>query len=860
MDVAWIDPDPPPIPDRIRKQLEPRRPPLPPIKLSLKPRWVKLAVVAVGLFLVLIVIAQMSPPVRFDGEASARWERLCTDYPGWYQPLHEAMGAQDESTFKDLGLSSVLGDLLAGTQFDPRRIADQPGASFAALIQSPPASARTPEAIRATRLAVAGLDRIEITFEQWPVNQALREQHRLLADHGWTRVAEHIRDSLKHAPPHATAHPGELLRAMVQLETQTAEIAESMTQLEDDLAALLPLGDPVFDALAKAFHQVKLGSNTPEYAPKPTREYVLGSGQDEAHGEPLTEAERLATAPAEALAELATLNASLRPLQAFGRRLRQRVEPDGWSKIDRAAFHEQGRAYALLAQRDADPQAVFRAWLDEVDRFQQPEQDPRLVWVAAQRQRLDAIQQNVRSLEQTQHPLAEGALSRRQRLNYRLATLFQSLRAAGPDALFLHERDALERDIDELDYAVVRAALGLRAYETAAQLRVAQPLSQPPFASAQVNDHWQAERNRLALRLDRGSDLPTTQAEVDRAHEQLLSLVDPVSVTSLPPSRVYASADHDPTTAALLDALTRHTARQRELTYRRALAHSLPVDKEAWSSLRLAFMRQLDQCDAMARDAKDAERLVGGAYALHDPAMMRVRQTLDKRFAAWAKTPLGRFPSIATASAPVQQRLDALAEIERIEDWDMLRQLALGTDQPAYAFAAWRRMGKVQSPDSLTALDAEAAIQARLQTLTQQVVPPARVTILDAHRRATAQARWTQAMQHADDPAQADALAAWADAFDIDPQNLPAVTRFNLLLHRARQGLSDAADDRVLALAQDFHAQTRDLRDDPRVGPILSRLQSITAADARDAEDSNTSDPAQRARLALESQPYLLAP
>lgn len=838
-DTSWLAPDPPPIPERIRKKVEPRRaalPTMPTVKID--HQWLKTVLCISAAFLLIVLVTLYFQRGRFDQEAEQRWAQLCEDYAKWFAPLKKSVDHQDRVVMEELGLGSVIDGLKNAERYDPRFIAERPDANLAALAQEPPKTARSAEAIEATRTASLGLARIESAFRDWPTTIALEDHHRMFTDHGWKHAAYLVQHTLEKAPPYGRAPVGETLYAMQRLEAQTAGIAAAVESLDAELEALRTLDDPVVHALIQAV------KNLDHRTPDPDLPMEDAAGQ------------------------LVALTEAIQPLDAFAKRFRAAVESDRWATIDHASFRQTGRAYAMLAEGGHRQQDIFRAWLDEAGGFQQVEEDWRPTWAQAQRDRLQPIAEHLQTLADSDHPSAKPVAKRLGQLHDRIDALLAEPFVASAAAGFDLQRHTLERETDELTVTAERLAHGVTAEQTAAALRdTDQPLTQARFGSAAVDRWWQEKRARLADRLEKDGNLDAAARDLSRTREQLLTLIDPDAETGLAlPTRFRPTQDDAPT-AALLQALNDATAGHREVTLERALANGLPISAEAWSGLRANYQRLLNQADALAGTARRAERIISEALPLDDPKIVVDGRDMAAQLRGVTGSELWDEPAVAAAGQPLFHQIEALAALGRLTRWEVLSQMAVEAPDAATAFAAWRRMGPagedpqgdagddVEWPGDVRTLEVELALQARLSRLAQMIDRrhPGRGEELATALAEARPRRWRLAIDAAQSDAQMRAILRQAEAMNVQADTLPTALRFNLLLDRVQHAVatlptppSPRRDAELLALTQAFTAQARPMADDPRIGKLLPPLDRLTAQGANDREMLADAGPARR--------------
>ncbi|MEM8739437.1 MAG: hypothetical protein AAGG38_13320 [Planctomycetota bacterium] len=859
-ETEWVKPDPPPIPPRIRKKVAPRRVVLPPLpRFRFGPRVLKAAAAGGLVLLALAIAALVLPTGPFNPDARRQWERLCLDHARWYAAFTEHLSHQDRLTLQEFGLDGVLLELEAAPHADPRFIGQAPRASWAQLIADPPPPARTQGGIDATRLAAASLRRAESALTQWPTRRSLQQHHALFKQHHWRNLAATIGRTLESAPPEHPTAVGPALRVIDSLHRHTAATAAALEKLEADLAVLEPLHDPVFATLIHTVRELD--------RPLPPPDDTPGNTPDPA-------------SPDAAYAQLDRLNQQLQSFVAVAQHFRAYADDGRWAALDHASFRATGRAYALLVQEDADPQAVFKAWLDEADRFRPLDHDWRPAWADAQHALLEQARRDLQPLHDTGHPSAAPLDARREKLAQRIADLIRAPLIAGQAAdLDLH-RYEIEREVrDFVDTAQQLGQQTAAAYR-AQTLRQPDPLLPPdhPAHSPAAEAHWSAYRARLADQLARDPRLAPIQTRLQTRRQLLRGLLDPDADRGLPLPFSRPASSADDATAALFQALADLTLREREGTIKKALAVGLPADADAWARRKTRYAALLEQADALADDAHHAQRVLRGALPLDDPSLPADPEGFPPRLARWATTPLWTDRAVADAGHPLLRRLEALNALRRLTDWDTLSQIAQQAQDPATAFAAWRRLGVghpssagvvsttspagvdpgVAWPGTADSLDTERVLQARLLGLTHRVPDPDRAAALRRELVGRASAdRWLLAMAHAIDDAQIRAIAARAPAMDVRVDHLPPAPRYNVLLHRVRQALATlhatddpsapppaARDADVLALVRAFTAATTDQREHPRVGPALADLARLTQPGAASRERFDALGPA----------------
>ncbi|MEM9419826.1 MAG: hypothetical protein AAGA25_12370 [Planctomycetota bacterium] len=824
-DTSWMAPDPPPIPDRIRKKVEPTRPNLPPIpkvRVKVDHRWLRYGFMGGGAIVLGLVLALLLRGSPFTETARAQWQDLCTDYAKWFSPLASSIEHQDKTVLRDVGLGAVVDILADAEKFDPRFIADRPGSNLAAIGQEPPATAKTKEAIRATSQASAALARIEAAFAKWPTIVALESHHVLFKDHGWDRAAEFVELHLKDAPPYGKAPVSPTLIKLQSLEAQTTSIAHAVELLEEELAVLAPHNDPVFDSLAQAVRDL---DRQPPTAPRP-----------QANGD------------APYSPQLAGLNETLNALEAFANRFRLRVESEEWAAIDHARFRETGRAYSMLAQGNHKHSDIFRTWLAEVDNYRGvAEEDWRPDWAKQQRETLAQTTEPLRKLQDADHLTAKPLANRIEELHSRIDAVLDAPHHEGIASELQIQRNLIERDVRDTLASAHKLEQSLRAQQTADQLRATTPLIENARdRSPAIENAWLAERQRLAQKLEKDNDLAAATTGLETVRETLLALNAPDSPQSLPPAATFDLNRHDFDTAKLLEVLQTRSAEQRQATFAVALSDGLPIDTTRWSKLQRGYAKQLVAAEQLADLASRIEQAIAGAYALDDPAVTSAEGGLASEVLACKQSGLMRDPAVAEAAKPVLTRIEAIdAVTESFNRWESLNEAAAQAQDPALAFAMWRHLAKVDWPGHSQTLRAEIKLQQRLSKLARdlQKRDRKRGQALANELTAAQPERWLLAMNSATDQKEIRAISALAEDMNVDIQGLPMHAQFNVRLHRMQSALGTLPtapgpqrDAEILTIARAFSDQLRAIDENPKIMPVVDSLDTLTAQDASPRE------------------------
>ncbi len=434
----WVDPDPPPVPDRIRNkrfrpELQRVRAAAPRHRLRAARRQLaahRYSILA-GLVLVLLGGWLLWPAAAFDDAARQRWEELCHEYGGWFGPFADRLTDNDRLALRELGLESVLKDIEAArSTYDPRIIAGlipagngprDPLTSPEQLAENPPRPARQRAGITQTQHGLATLERVHRGLARWPVALTLAEHAEALEARGWAVPAATIRHALADRPPDdgSVRAPGEALRRMAELEPMTGQIVALLDRLESDLAVLEDVDDPVLATLGRSVAAVH-------------------------------EAARVSGAPMP-LEKVEQLYAQLQPLEAFGRRLRAAVEDAEFARLDRASFREAGGAYALLAEQGGASAEVYRLWLDEWPGYRHGGEDWREAWAAAKRAALRTVGERLARLREAEHPSAKPLGTKWHRLDEQIADVLDAPWVMGSAARLDVDRRTIDRELEDLE-------------------------------------------------------------------------------------------------------------------------------------------------------------------------------------------------------------------------------------------------------------------------------------------------------------------------------------------------------------------------------------------------------------------------
>ena len=650
-DTEWVNPDPPPIPERIRREVgESRTGPggdghattVRKVRdrvgawLSARGpgegrglRGLPLVMLVSGLVVVLGGVGLWISGGPFDAAARRHWVSLCNDYGRWYGAFAEGIGDRDRETFERVGLISVFNEVRAARPMDPRVIAGRPDSDLQSLRDQPPASARTASAIRQTRDAALAVQRVAETFKQWPVLGELKAQRKTLSTYGFDTAAGLLQRMLVEAPPYGPPPPGPKLEEMVTVQRWAGQAAALLPQLDADVRELAQHGDTVFALLQLSYDAAR------QHGVDPTR------------ADPRRRLEALAN--------------HLRTLHAFAQRMRVLTESPAWARIDHAEFRRTGRAYAMLAPAAGSPtlqqaqtppataspstatpspstaagvdttagidatdpdatERVFRAWLTEAEAFEQLGEDWRTAWAQAQRARLAAATRAGAALQPTNPTGARAWGEARERLEARIDELLGQPLISGRAGDLDRRRQSLERDITELVEAADRAVNQADVLQTAAALRAQTQLGDRSFASPAVDEVWRVVCDLAAGELERDGEVEAARARLQVARQRLLGLIDPERASALPALPSLEWENIDASGRRLVEALENGLTVARDQALRSALP--APAGAEAVGGAgHVASRRNSDMDRASAIDEAAWARALDAYRQLHRQAV-----------------------------------------------------------------------------------------------------------------------------------------------------------------------------------------------------------------------------------------------
>jgi hypothetical protein len=814
---GWRPPDPPPIPDRIRKATASgkRTTILPRVLRAHRGHKRKLLILLIGVAVIALGYRYIRPS-DFDEQARTQWEQLNLDYQNWYQPLLNRITDADRVVIREMGMGDLLADL-GQPLYDPRLIAGvSQSTSFRELADEPPASVKTAEAIARTESAAAGLDRVVRSFARWPVRQSLEEKRDVFDQHGWDFAASHLSHVLEDAPPHNESSIAKSLRRMHRNE-QLAEMLladhEAIQGISERLAAT---DDPVL------------------------QDYANQSGRLSHTYQPGTESDG-----EEAFKELANL---IKTRRAYGDRLVSMIEQPNWQAMDMESFRQTGKAFDLLENPPEDHLEIYRAWLDEAGSFRRVADDWRPDWAATQRAELRKISRQVEALREVDHPSADLFQERHDQAAQQIAQLLEAPLVSGTRAELTAERSMIESAVSDLSRAATALLKADASERVLAELDAIDHVGPLELRSTAVDQAWQAHRDGLIRRARQSGEVQSAKQHGQNALAFLETLLDPQHERGLMAAPDFANVEHDEAMVGLFEALTKYAARQREVTYEQALADGLPLETPEWELHRNRYRGSIDELERFAAFAQDVERFLDGFYALDENHAEQGWVDLPGRAEAWHNAELLDHADIANPSEPLFKRLEAVQAISTLDSYDDLTRLAMEARDGAIAFAAWRRLGEVEWPMSAESLDREYSIQRRLGGLIESVSDDKRKAKLRGTLNESLPDRWDRLAQRAENESQLSPLLERLQALGIEPAELSTTSAFNARLYRLKQQVHNAQrfsdEQRVRELTSGFIRSTRPLEEQPEIAKLIDRLSALVRSDAPIREDVATAGPA----------------
>lgn len=330
--------------------------------------------------------------------------------------------------------------------------------------------------------------------------------------------------------------------------------------------------------------------------------------------------------------------------------------------------------------------------------------------------------------------------------------------------------------------------------------------------SAAINSAWKAWREALDSRAN-FLDPRELAATAERYRTWLIDLDRGV------PSPLAASQK----AAGWRGVLAAEGALQREVALRRILGRISPqapvLDDPAVTAEIDATRRTLaawaNRAQLLTTDLEAVESSLAQARTLEEGGPGSIRALVEK----WTREGLTRQPGVRAAVAPVLDRVEAIAKIDRETSTDELLRIARAADagQPDLLFSAWRRLsarGQILWPTDESDLVAEVSLRPALLAAAGAVADGERATALRDEVLAEQSRRLTRLLSIATD----DATLAAADKairdLDLPEQNLDSRIRYNLLLNRLKRAAAapGVTDDRSRELARKFVADVRDLQ------------------------------------------------
>lgn len=762
------------------------------------------------------------PSPSFDAAAQERWVELCEDYEQWYAPFVNRIDDNDTIALRQVGLINAQANI-GIYNFDPRYIAQARDASYAELAADPPRVVRKKAGVDKIRAAAASLDRLLEAFDEWPVHVNLRDHLEVISAHGWERAAKRVREVLAEAPPRGQGSLGESLHRMIATEVRTSVIASSALQLEEDLAVLERVNDPVLHHFRDTVAAL-------------TDESLPGARNDDEY--------------------LENLGIALRPLAAFGERFRMTLQSDGWKNIDYDGLRAEGESYALLKDPALDSDDVFRQWLDEVDRYFAMSYDWRVSWALETRHGLQQALDQALTLVQSERPEDAEALRKwGAKIDARIDTLCEPVLTARISDRLTLDRYAIEGEVADLTSSLGNLAARASASGAVASILEDRPLAAEPYRSHVVDARWRSELGILGERLRRNNDPEAMERDALAVRSRLYALIEPGGTRSMPPVPRFGG-DHDagrsPEAGALRLALVDHCRQAREDAITELLADALPVDPGDWDRLRSSYLDVLDAAERLNDLAVDIDRMFRDARLPDDPALRRGGRTLIDRI-DMVGGPLLEDSEVAGAAQPVLTRAGAVVMAYRGEQ--ATAELVAATE-PITALAAWATKQAAADPSAASS-DFEAALARlhateRLDPLIDRIGDSDRVAYWRSRIDPVRRQDWMLLAAAADTPAKITTALNTADHIGISADAMPPRMRFNALVANLRDVAEDDSatsparrDAAMMQQARAFSRGAASFRDDPDAGAWVERLAALTVEDPDAAQQFDAVGPVQ---------------
>lgn len=747
----------------------------------------------------------------------ADWDRLCSDYRGWFSTLRGELEKQGldklaSDAYLKEKLVPVLEPVLAGKlDLSPHSMAP-PGTDL--RFWSP-----SPEAVEKSTQALAAMDAIRkaVNDESWPALGAVRLAAETYAKRGWAAPAAYLQGVTKAQDEQAAQRIARVLAVRRQLQDVDARWAE----------------------VQKLAAEVGRWGRDPGLTAERLEQYCLG--------ETASAAEKAAP---ESLSKLAE---DLRQLLAEGSLLQRLVvmvrNPPAVDEGDL----RRDPPFKLGADGKLSGEVIRRGLAKMMGDSYKPRPDPRTAqWQAVSRDALTASASDIANvvaeveqflkdpkLDPNDRQKTSAAATEAKALNAKVEQAKGVLaRAIEPKAYTSDTRDAidaamrsLEAEIKGLGEGVGRSRRQLdearkshasrlsRSWsDYVAALKSRQKIS---TASPEIDAAWLMQRDQLIASAEAAKDVAGLAAKADRVEALLAGLETPL------PRELAEKVEARPWSRTMLSPA--------ELQGRRSAAIQTMLADVKWDAV---LAGREDKDFAAGRDATietynawrtgvvgvatafgKVEDLLKQGYLLDEKPS--AGPTLGELFVAQQKTPMFRDPMVAKAIAPLVSRMNELKAAEAAEDAAALAKLAAAARQDQFetARAAWRRLGKMAKPwpGSRAEFSQELEIQKSLAAVYDLLSDAGRKSALKGELAAGKPARWETYFLTRTDVADIEDAVARMGQFGLD---------------RAKAGsMSPAAQYRLMVY--DFRKEVNPqgvIMDDPAVKDAVSRFAKQLAA------------------------------
>lgn len=201
-------------------------------------------------------------PVGWKADDERAWQDLCTAYHGWFALLLNDADADRLARWRqDSELASLVVAPLEAARavaIDPRRIIGEPSADLDEMADDAPDAAKAPDAVAATRKALAALEAVRDGIARWPAagDTPIATLAKAYADErGWAGQAEELQKAVAEVEPGPGNAVAKAIDHALELKAQAAVVEALHAKTRRHRTALAVLGDgpaAMFDKIATA--------------------------------------------------------------------------------------------------------------------------------------------------------------------------------------------------------------------------------------------------------------------------------------------------------------------------------------------------------------------------------------------------------------------------------------------------------------------------------------------------------------------------------------------------------------------------------------------------------------------------------